>query len=160
MVVSLEINHAPFSHTSPVWDEIRYPLQVTILKFYCMLILKNPTLPLVNWLVPKKQHSNIKLQYIMYNQHMYSIRHPWLRFWLYACWLYSNDIWLSLWKKICFKIGLLESCLYYDNYKCCIIVNWTLRNLLQWNLNWNTKLFIHENSCILNYTLQNGSHFV
>ena len=26
------------------------------------------------------------------------------------------------------------------------IVNWTLRNKLQWNLNQNTKLFIHENA--------------
>ena len=29
---------------------------------------------------------------------------------------------------------------------CCNIVNLTLRNKLQWNLNQNTKLFIHENA--------------
>ena len=29
---------------------------------------------------------------------------------------------------------------------CWVIVNWTLRNKLQWNLNQNTKLFIHENA--------------
>ena len=27
-----------------------------------------------------------------------------------------------------------------------LVVNWTLRNNLQWNLNQNTKLFIHENA--------------
>ena len=30
--------------------------------------------------------------------------------------------------------------------QCWIIVNWTLRNKLQWNLNQNTKLFIHKNA--------------
>ena len=34
---------------------------------------------------------------------------------------------------------------YYLN-QCCVIVNWTLRNELQWNFNQNTKLFIHENA--------------
>ena len=29
---------------------------------------------------------------------------------------------------------------------CWIIVNWTLRNKLQWQFNQNTKLFIHENA--------------
>ena len=29
--------------------------------------------------------------------------------------------------------------------RCWHIVNWTLRNKLQWNKNQNTKLFIHEN---------------
>ena len=30
--------------------------------------------------------------------------------------------------------------------QCWLIVIWTLRNKLQWNLNQNTKLFIHENA--------------
>ena len=30
--------------------------------------------------------------------------------------------------------------------QCWVIVNWTHRNKLQWNLNQNTKLFIHENT--------------
>ena len=30
--------------------------------------------------------------------------------------------------------------------QCWLIVNWSLRNKFQWNLNWNTKLFIHENA--------------
>ena len=30
--------------------------------------------------------------------------------------------------------------------QCWHIVNWTLRNKLQWNSNQNTKLFIHENA--------------
>ena len=31
--------------------------------------------------------------------------------------------------------------------QCWNIVNWTLRNKLQWNSNQNTKLFVHENAC-------------
>ena len=31
--------------------------------------------------------------------------------------------------------------------QCQGIVNWTLRNKLQWNINQNTKLCIHENAC-------------
>ena len=34
---------------------------------------------------------------------------------------------------------------HYIN-QCCVIVNWNLRNKLQWNVNQNTKHFIHENS--------------
>ena len=30
--------------------------------------------------------------------------------------------------------------------QCCVIVNWTLRNKLQWNFNRNTKLLIHDNA--------------
>ena len=30
--------------------------------------------------------------------------------------------------------------------QCCIIINWTLGNKPQWNSNWNTKCFIHDNS--------------
>ena len=30
--------------------------------------------------------------------------------------------------------------------QCWVIVNWALRNKLQWNFNLNTKLFIHENA--------------
>ena len=31
-------------------------------------------------------------------------------------------------------------------YQCWIIVNWTLRNKLQWNLNKNSNIFIQENA--------------
>ena len=34
---------------------------------------------------------------------------------------------------------------HYQN-QCWVIVNWALRNKLQWNWNQNTKLFIHENA--------------
>ena len=34
--------------------------------------------------------------------------------------------------------------------QCCDIVNWTLRNKLQWNFNWNSNIFIQENA------LENG----
>ena len=30
--------------------------------------------------------------------------------------------------------------------QCWVSINWTLRNKLQWNFNWNTNLFIHENA--------------
>ena len=30
--------------------------------------------------------------------------------------------------------------------QCCVIVDWALRNKLQWNYNQNTKLVIHENA--------------
>ena len=29
---------------------------------------------------------------------------------------------------------------------CCVIVNWTFRNTIQWKFNQNAKLFIHENA--------------
>ena len=34
---------------------------------------------------------------------------------------------------------------HYIN-QCWFIVSWSRRNKLQWNFNWNTKLFIHENA--------------
>ena len=30
--------------------------------------------------------------------------------------------------------------------QCWVIINWTLRNIIQWNFDQNKKLFIHENS--------------
>ena len=30
--------------------------------------------------------------------------------------------------------------------QCCVIINWTLGNKLQWIFNQNTKIFIHENA--------------
>ena len=41
--------------------------------------------------------------------------------------------------------------------QCWVIVNWTLRNKLQWNFNQNAKLFT---KCIWKYRLRNGSHIV
>ena len=43
--------------------------------------------------------------------------------------------------------------------QCWVIVNWALRNKLQWNFNQNTILFIHENAS-KKYRLRNGGHFV
>ena len=37
---------------------------------------------------------------------------------------------------------------------------WILRNQLQWNFNWNTKFFIHENAYENKYRLRNGGHLV
>ena len=42
---------------------------------------------------------------------------------------------------------------------CWVIVNWTLRNKLQWNLNQNDKTF-HSRKCIWKFRLSNGGHFV
>ena len=38
--------------------------------------------------------------------------------------------------------------LFGTNYlnQCWVIVNWTIKDKLQWNFNRNTKLFIHENA--------------
>ena len=51
---------------------------------------------------------------------------------------------------------------HYRN-QCWLIVNWTLRNKLQWNLNQNTKLFIRENSfenvCKMVAILSRGDEF-
>ena len=43
--------------------------------------------------------------------------------------------------------------------KYWLIVNWTLRNKLQWKFNQNTKLFIHE-KCIWRYCLQSSGPVV
>ena len=34
---------------------------------------------------------------------------------------------------------------HYTN-QCWVLVDWTLRNKLQWNFNQNTKLFVHKNA--------------
>ena len=54
--------------------------------------------------------------------------HYWFRHWLVACLAPSNFL----------------------NW-CWLAVNWTLGNKLQWNLNQNSKIFIHENAfaCII-----------
>ena len=47
----------------------------------------------------------------------------------------------------CFRQWLVVysmSSYYLNQY--WVFVNWTLRNKLQWNLNRNTKIFIHENA--------------
>ena len=38
------------------------------------------------------------------------------------------------------------------------IVNWTLRNKLQWNFNLTSNIFIHSRNCIWKRHLQNGGH--
>ena len=43
---------------------------------------------------------------------------------------------------------------------CWHIVNWTLRNKLQWNINQNSCIFIHSREYIWKCHLQNGSHLV
>ena len=43
--------------------------------------------------------------------------------------------------------------------QCWVIVNWTLRNKIQWNFNQKTKLFIRETASE-NIVCQNGGHFV
>ena len=43
--------------------------------------------------------------------------------------------------------------------QCWAIINWTLREKLQWNFNWNTKLCIHDD-VFQNVVSENGGHFV
>ena len=44
--------------------------------------------------------------------------------------------------------------------KCWNIVNWTLRNKLQWNPNRNKFIHFHSRKCIWKCHLENGGHFV
>ena len=46
---------------------------------------------------------------------------------------------------------------HYPN-QCWDIVNWTPRNILQWNFNLNSNMSIHK--CIWKDRLRNGGHFV
>ena len=50
----------------------------------------------------------------------------------------SNQHWSRLW-----LVAYSAPSLYLN--QCWVIVNWNLRNKLQWNLNLNTNLFIHKN---------------
>ena len=43
--------------------------------------------------------------------------------------------------------------------KCWVIVNWTLRNKLQWNFNQSVKTS-HSRKCNWKHRLRNGGHFV
>ena len=55
---------------------------------------------------------------------------------------------------------LMAWCLFSTKHylnQCWRIVNWTLRNKLQWNSNQNTKSVIHENA--FKNRLRNGNHF-
>ena len=55
----------------------------------------------------------------------------------------------------CFVSYLAQS--YYLN-QCQVIVNWTLRNKLQWNFNQNS--IFYQRKCIRKYRLWNCGHFV
>ena len=56
-----------------------------------------------------------------------------------SCRIYASGNWVSIGSGN----GLSPS--HYLN-QCWLIVNWTLRNKLQWNSSRNTKFFIHENA--------------
>ena len=55
----------------------------------------------------------------------------------------------------------IKACSAPSHYlnQCSLIVNWTPRNKLQWNLNQNPIIFIQENA-FENVVCQNGGHFV
>ena len=65
--------------------------------------------------------------------------------------LKNNGLTLNRWLAItwfnddtvhwCFYASLEGAFINSDNYlnQCWNIVNWTLRNILQWNINWNSK---------------------
>ena len=48
---------------------------------------------------------------------------------------------------------------HYPLNQCLLIVNWTIKNKLQWNLNQNINIILSRNY-IWKYHLQNGGHFV
>ena len=50
-----------------------------------------------------------------------------------------NQPWLGLWLVACLAPN-------HSLIQCWLIVNWTLRNKLQWNVKRNTKVSIHENA--------------
>ena len=58
---------------------------------------------------------------------------------LHLCVSESNQQWFTQW------LVAYSAPSHYLN-QCWVIVNWTIRNKLRWNLNRNTKLFIHENA--------------
>ena len=51
----------------------------------------------------------------------------------------SGQHWFRKW------LGAEKAPSHYLN-QCWVIVNWTMRNKIQWNFNRNTKLFFHENT--------------
>ena len=57
----------------------------------------------------------------------------------HICFIESGQHWFRQW------LVAYSAPSHYLN-QCWVIVNWTLRNRLQWNFNQNTKLFIHENA--------------
>ena len=71
---------------------------------------------------------------------------------IYICVDESGEHWFRLW------LVAYSAPSHYLN-QCWVIVNWALRNRLQWKFNQNTKFFIHEN-CIWIHRLWNGGHFV
>ena len=82
-------------------------------------------------------------------------------------WRHHSFEWISIWminmslqqgRAIALHICVSESDQHWFRYwlvtylvsnhylnQCWVIVNWTLRNKLQWNFNQNTNLFIHKN---------------
>ena len=64
---------------------------------------------------------------------------------LYIHWCQSS-------KSLCLAPSHYLDCLVanYHLNQCCPIVNWTLRDTLQWNFNQNTKYFIHEENASAN----------
>ena len=59
----------------------------------------------------------------------------------YICVRESGQHWFRRWLVGCSAPS------HYPN-QCGFIVNWTLKNQLQWNFNQNTKIFIHENASV------------
>ena len=60
------------------------------------------------------------------------------------------------------SVQIMACSLYASSHyinQCWVIVNWTLRNKLQWNFDQKYEIF-HSRKCIWKYRLQNGGHFV
>ena len=67
--------------------------------------------------------TQVPISRLTYHSRAPELNHHWFRWWLVACSAPSHHL-----------------------NQCWIIINWAHRNKLQWNLNQNTQLFIHENA--------------
>ena len=74
------------------------------------------------------------LFHIMINRHYHHLILPLVS---HICISESGQHWLRYW------LVVYSAPSHYLN-QCWVIVNWILRNKLQWNFNQNTKLFIHK----------------
>ena len=100
---------------------------------WCLMSSKYSTVPLYHGqLLEKKRHA------IAHPQGSYMFHLPLVP---HICVRESGQHWFRRWLVGCSAPS------HYPN-QCGFIVNWTLKNQLQWNFNQNTKIFIHENASV------------
>ena len=123
-----------------------------IRKFSCLLILCRPVTKLP--FSPKYLQYG---QYLKFERRVWSFVYCEMKVWTMLC-LYNYHTvcitnsspppcaaYMHRWTgSVLVQIMACSVPNHYLN-QCWLIVNWALRNTLQWNSNWNRKLFIHEN---------------